>query len=132
MTRLFDKRLAATAGAAMLIAGGASPAAAHDRYDGYSHGYDRNAVNRCVVAAERTATRYHRGARANVTDIRDVRRTRHGMEVRGRIAVRDWDRHGDRQGYRTYRGRGYDTGSFSCRVAYGRIVDLDFRGIRGL
>ena len=27
------------------------------------------------------------------------------------------------------RGRGFDTGSFKCRVEAGRIVDLDVRGI---
>jgi hypothetical protein len=53
---------------------------------------------------------------------------------------RDW-RRGD--GYYgrgwddDYRGwdngyRGYDSGRFTCRVRYGRVVDLDYSGIRGL
>ncbi|MCX7282550.1 MAG: hypothetical protein NTX28_00630, partial [Novosphingobium sp.] len=82
--------------------------------------------------------------RADVTDIRDVRDTRYGYEVRGRIAVnaqgRDW-RNGDprygRGWNNDYRGwdsslRGYDSGTFKCRFERGRIVDLDYSGIRGL
>lgn len=126
-------------------------------YDGYSGGYDRyrtgygdynrgnprGAVEQCVRSAEANASRYSYG-RADVTDIRDVRPTREGYEVRGRIAVntmgRDW-RYGDGSYGRgwggDYRGwnsglRGYDSGSFKCRVAWGRVVDLDYSGIRGL
>jgi hypothetical protein len=79
-----------------------------------------------------------------VTDIRNIDRTRDGYRISGRIAVnqqgRDW-RGGDRrygQGWgNDYRGwndnyRGYDAGKFTCRVSYGRVVDLDFSGIRGL
>lgn len=130
------------------------------RYDraGYGDGYDgdyrhdrgrwgggspRGAVEQCVYAAERAASRYSYG-RADVTDIRSVRDTRYGWEVRGRIAVnshgRDW-RRGDGyygQGWGgDYRGwnhnlRGYDSGTFKCRVERGRVVDVDFNGIRGL
>lgn len=119
-----------------------------DRYDYY--GYDRGvgpreAVEQCVRAAERTASRYSYGGRAKVTDIRDVDRKDYGYRVKGRIAVnaigRDW-RWGDRDygsGWnRDYRGwnsslRGYDAGTFDCRVDYGgRVRDLDFNGIRGL
>lgn len=120
--------------------------------DGYGQGYGyrddyrwrgnpRQAVQQCVYAAERNAGRY---GRADVTDIRDIRETRYGFEVRGRIAVnangRDW-RRGDSSYGRgwggDYRGwndglRGYDSGSFRCRVEQGRIVDLDYSGIRGL
>ncbi len=126
-----------------------------DRYgydrSGYggSHGYDRGggnprqAVERCVREAEQTAGRYSRG-HADVTYIRSVRDTRYGYKVVGRIAVnssgRVW-RTGDRaygNGWNgDYRGwnsnlRGYDAGSFECRVEQGRVVDLDFNGIRGL
>ncbi len=124
-----------------------------DRYNSYyrSSGYGyypnrgnpRTAVEQCVRSAERTASRYSYG-RADVTDIRDVRLTREGYEVRGRIAVnamgRNW-RNGDgwygRGWDGDYRGwnsglRGYDSGSFKCRVAWGRVVDLDYSGIRGL
>lgn len=129
------------------------------RYDragyGWNNGYDdynrgsyyggnpRQAVEQCVYAAERSAGRYSYG-RADVTDIRQVRNTRYGFEVKGRIAVnqsnRGW-RSGD--GYYgrgwggDYRGwnnnlRGYDSGSFECKFERGRVVDLDFDGIRGL
>ncbi|MCW1381358.1 hypothetical protein OLX02_00840 [Novosphingobium sp. KCTC 2891] len=109
----------------------------------YSRGNPRTAVEQCVRTAESNASRYSSG-RADVTDIRDVRPTREGYEVRGRIAVngmgRDW-RGGDSwygRGWNgDYRGwnsglRGYDSGSFRCKVAWGRVVDLDYSGIRGL
>lgn len=111
--------------------------------DRYSRGNPRQAVEQCVRAAERRASRFSYG-NADVTDVRDIRRTNRGFEVRGRIAVnsmgRDW-RDGDRyygRGWNgDYRGwdnryRGYDAGTFRCRVDYGRVVDLDFGGIRGL
>ncbi|BBC72520.1 conserved hypothetical protein [Altererythrobacter sp. B11] len=104
----------------------------------------RSAVEQCVYAAERTASRYSYGGRAKVTDIRDIDRRRDGYRVKGRIAVnthgRDW-RVGDNRYGRgwnnDYRGwndryRGYDAGSFTCRVEYGRVVDIDYSGIRGL
>ncbi|OYZ34609.1 MAG: hypothetical protein B7Y31_11420, partial [Novosphingobium sp. 16-62-11] len=91
----------------------------------------RAAVAQCVQAAERNAGRVSYG-RADVTDVRDVRNTRYGYEVRGRIAVnsrgRDW-RDGDARYGRgwnnDYRGwntslRGYDSGSFKCRIERGR------------
>ena len=108
------------------------------------HMNPRQTVEMCVRGAERMASRHSFGGRADVTDVRDVRNTRFGFEVRGRIAVnamgRGW-RHGDnRYGYgwnNDYRGwndglRGYDNGSFTCRVERGRVVDMDFDGIRGL
>lgn len=132
----------------------------YDGYDGYGRrGYDddrrwrgspRAAVEQCVHAAERyAASRY---GRADVIDIRQVRDTRWGFEVKGTIAVgggRDrnrgwqngggyynegyynqpgWDR-GDRYGYGYGR---YDDGSFKCKFERGRITDLDIDGIRGL
>lgn len=110
---------------------------------GWNVGNPRGAVEQCVYAAERAAGRYSHG-RADVTDIRSVRDTRHGFEVRGRIAVNSqghsW-RRGDSnygQGWGgDYRGwnsglRGYDSGSFTCRYERGRVVDVDFNGIRGL
>lgn len=126
--------------------------AGYDDYRGYDRDHDgrgwqrgnpRAAVEQCVRSAERDARRYGHG-RADVTDVRDVRETRWGYEVRGRIAVntmgRDW-RRGDGEYGRgwngDYRGwnnsmRGYDSGAFTCRVERGRVVDLDYRGIRGL
>lgn len=119
------------------------------RYDraGYGNGYGyrqnpRQAVAQCVSATERYASSRYR--RADVTDVRDIRRTRNGLEVRGRVAVntsgRDWRRGDDTYGRGwggDYRGwnsslRGYDAGSFTCRVDRGRVINLDIDGIRGL
>jgi hypothetical protein len=106
-------------------------------------GSPRRAVEQCVYAAEREAGRYSHG-RADVTDIRSVRDTRYGFEVRGRIAVNSrghsWRRGDSDYGHGwggDYRGwnhglRGYDSGTFKCRVERGRVVDVDFNGIRGL
>jgi hypothetical protein len=116
-----------------------------DRYGGrhWGGGSPRRAVEQCVYAAERAASRYSYG-RADVTDIRSVRDTRRGFEVRGRIAVNSRG-HGWRRGDSNYgqgwggdyRGwndglRGYDSGKFTCYVEHGRVVDVDFKGIRGL
>ncbi len=93
----------------------------HDQR-GYRDNYRQAAVAQCVQAAEQTASRYTYG-RAQVYDIRDVDRERGRFEVKGRIAVQDRGR-----GYR----QGWDQGRFSCDVRRGRVVDLDFSGIRGL
>jgi hypothetical protein len=106
---------------------------------GYNNAYGdpRQAVEQCVYAAERQANRYSYGGNANVTDIRNIDRTRDGYRIRGRIAVntrnRDW-RGGWGNDYRGWdnRNNGYDAGNFSCRVQYGRVTDIDFSGIRGL
>lgn len=118
------------------------------RRDGYAYGARdgirpggltwRSAVAKCVSAAEARASRF---GNADVTDIRDVRQTRWGYEVKGRIAV-NGGRHGWRgddrrygQGWDgDYRGwnsglSGYDSGRFECTVAHGRVVDVDFRGL---
>jgi hypothetical protein len=110
----------------------------YDRY-GYGRGGDpRQAVEQCVYAAERNASRYSYGrSGAKVTDIRSVNDRRDGYTVKGRIAVntnnRDWRRGWDND-YRGYNDRysGYDAGRFTCDVRYGRVVDLDYSGIRGL
>lgn len=101
------------------------------RYDRDRYGYryrgrgmdPRAAVDQCVRAVERRASRYSYG-RAQVTRITRVRDRRRGFEVRGRLAV-------DERGYGRRGRRGYDTGKFSCDVEYGRIRDLDIDGIRG-
>jgi hypothetical protein len=121
------------------------------RYDraGYGRGHGggyrdnpRQAIEQCVHAAERQAS--SRYGRADVTDVRQIRETRYGYEVKGRIAVntrgRDWHRGDGNYGNGwggDYRGwnnshRGYDAGSFECKVERGRVVDLDIDGIRGL
>lgn len=107
------------------------------------YGNPRQAIELCVRTAERDAGRYSYG-RADVTDIRDVDTNSRGYTVKGRIAVnsngRDW-RNGDNRYGRgwgnDYRGwndnlRGYDSGSFKCKVEYGRVVDIDYSGVRGL
>ena len=111
---------------------------------GYGYSNPRQAVEQCVLAAERDASRYSWGGRADVTDVRTVRQTRNGYEVRGRIAVnnmgRGWRRgdvsygrgwNGDYRGWNTNL-RGYDSGTFTCRTNYGRVADVDYNGIRGL
>ena len=118
----------------------------NDRYDrsGYrNNGNPRQAVEQCIATAENQASRYSYG-RADVTDIRSVDRNNRGYTVRGRIAVndqgRDWRRGDSNYGNgwnNDYRGwnnnlRGYDAGSFTCRVQYGRVVEIDFNGVRGL
>lgn len=136
--------------AGALIIGGiaavASAASRGNRYDGYDNraGNPRSAVEQCVYAAERNAARYSWRGNAKVTDIRDIDRKRDGYTVKGRIAVntmgRDWRRSDARYGrgwnndYRGWDSRysGYDSGKFTCKVRYGRVVDLDYSGIRGL
>jgi len=86
--------------------------------------YQQNAVDLCVRAAERTAARYNYGTRAEVYQIRDVDRERNGFEVKGRIAVQERGRN--------YRRDQWDEGKFTCEVQRGRVVDLDYSGIRGL
>jgi len=99
----------------------------------YGRNNARNAVEACVRAAERQAQRYT-GSRAEVYEIRDVDRERRGFEVKGRIAVRDnYRSRGNRGDYRRgYRNNGWDEGRFECDFRNGRVVDIDFSGIRGL
>ena len=132
--------------AGALIIGGIAAiasAASKDRYrDGYryhenryGHGNSNRAVDKCVRAVERDARRA--GFRyANVTQIRDVDRERRGWEVTGRLVVEDgrsWNR-GDRHRYGRdrYRDRDLDRGKFKCEIRRGRVVDISYRGIRGL
>jgi hypothetical protein len=106
-----------------------------DRYDrrgDYSRGgYDysdrrfgsRAAVDQCVRAAQRQASRF---GRARVTDVTKIDRVRGGYEVRGRIIVDDWDRYGNR--YDRYND-GYDKGKFSCFARYDGVADLRLSGL---
>jgi hypothetical protein len=117
----------------------------YNGYGGYRSGYGyngyntdpRQAVEQCVAAATNQASRYSRGGRAQVTDIRNIDRTRYGYKISGRIAVntgnRNW-RGGWGNDWRGWNSNysGYDAGKFTCRVDYGRITNLDFNGIRGL
>jgi hypothetical protein len=118
-------------------------------YDrGYGYGYGnrygggRAAVNQCVNAVERWASRY---SRTDVTEIQDIERTRYGYRVSGKLVVQDgWRGHNryDRDGYGRHdydrggygRGgygynRGYDKGRFTCYIERGRVVDIDYRGL---
>ena len=80
----------------------------------------RQAVNRCVRAAERGATNY---GRSNVTDIRDIDRTRYGYRVKGRILVD--------QGRGRYQRSGYsDKGNFTCYIEGNRVSDVRYSGLR--
>jgi hypothetical protein len=122
--------------AAVASAAGRDRGRYDDRY--YNRGGNpRTAVEQCVYAAERTANRYSHGGGAKVTDIRDVDSKRDGYKVKGRIAVNtrnnDW-RRGWGNDYRGWNNRysGYDAGKFTCEIRHGRVVDLDFDGIRGL
>ncbi len=127
---------------AVIIGGIAALAGAFDgdddRYrDRYRRGYDnrynsRGAIERCVAAVENNARRY--GYRyADVTEIRDVDGRRGDLRVKGRMTVDGrYDRY-SRYGYDRYdRGRGYDSGKFTCRIDRGRVYDIDYDGIRGL
>ncbi|GAB5349354.1 hypothetical protein [Alteriqipengyuania sp. 357] len=97
-----------------------------------SNGNPRGAIDKCVRVAENQARRA--GYRyANVVDINRVRDTRRGWNITGRIEV-DGAR-GYRDQRRGYDRRGYDRGDrgrFSCQIRRGRVVDIDYRGIRGL
>lgn len=93
----------------------------YDRYDGRRMG--RQMVERCIRAAERQAQRFGGYRHADVTDIRDVDRTRYGLRVKGRIQV---------EGSRGYRGRNYDRGRFTCYADGRGRPQVEFSGIRGL
>lgn len=131
------------AGAVVLGGLAAILSADNDRYDGryndryrgrynddprYGYGYDynrygnsRGAVGQCVSAVERGTSRY---GRTDVTQVTSIDRKRDGYRVKGRLLVRDG--YGGRWG----RGGSYDKGKFSCDVRYGRVVDVDYSGLR--
>ena len=109
------------------------------RGDRWSHrGNPRRAVEKCVNAARQDARRY--GYRhAQVTDISDVKDTRYGWRVKGRIMVDSsyrggrYDRYGYRDNYNRYnRWNERDSGKFTCYIERGRVADVDFKGIRHL
>ncbi|QPC97789.1 hypothetical protein [Qipengyuania soli] len=103
-----------------------------------SRGNPRAAVERCVNAARQDARRYGYNY-AQVTDISDVKDTRYGWRVKGRIMVDGnyrggrYDRYGYRDNYNRYnRWNDRDSGKFTCYIERGRVTDVDFKGIRGL
>jgi hypothetical protein len=89
-------------------------------YDYRRYGNARQAVNQCVRDVEYRSGRW---GRTDVTEIRDIDRTRSGYVVRGRVVVRD--------GYRGRWGRGgyYDRGNFRCEVRFGRVEAVRFSGL---
>jgi hypothetical protein len=95
-----------------------------NRYDRGGYGFRggaRGAVDRCVRAAENQARRFGGYRFADVTDVRDIDRTRDGFRVRGRIEVGGgWNR------------RGADRGKFTCRIDGRGAPLIDFDGVRGL
>jgi len=97
------------------------------RFRGYDANFGRRgverAIERCVRTAERQARRWGGYRFADVTQIRDVDRTRNGLRIKGRMEV---------QGGRYNRGRDFDRGRFTCRIERGVRPRIDFRGIRGL
>ncbi len=98
-------------------------------YDYNRYGNSRSAVQQCVSAAQQDLSRRgYRGAR--VTDVRDIDRKRDGYRVKGTLVVNErgggWNRD---YNYR-YGGRDYDQGRFSCDIRYGRVVDIDYSGLK--
>ncbi len=108
----------------------------HYRHNDHRYGYrqrisPRKAVRKCVRAAERRASHY---GRADVTDVRKVKRTKYGYKIKGRIAVRDNYRSNRGRYYqsrydRGYRHSNYDTGKFTCYVEGRRVSDVRIRGL---
>ena len=89
-----------------------------------SYGNPRQAVQQCVNAAQRGAY----GAR--VTDIRDVDQKRYGYRVKGTVIVNERGSGWGRDYNYRYSGRNYDQGRFTCDVQGGRVVGLDYSGLR--
>jgi hypothetical protein len=118
--------------AAVLSAGNNDRYYSGDNYDynrnAYRGGNSRVAVNQCVTSVERWANGYNR---SEVTQVRDIQRTRYGYRVKGNVVVQDGGRaYGS--GYRNARNgyaRGYDKGRFTCTVEWGRVVDIDYKGL---
>lgn len=129
----------------------------NDGYDYRRQGNSRQAIERCVSAVERGGSRRTDVDVTRITDVDRIRggyRVEGRLAVdyanRGRgYEGRGYDDRGrgyeDRgrgyesrdRGYegRGYEGRGYsrggydDRGSFTCTVAYGRVQDINVRGV---
>jgi hypothetical protein len=111
----------------------------HDRRDRrFAPVSPRTAIDQCVRAAERGSRRLD----GDVTDVRSVRQTRDGYEVRGRIAVKTFQGQWRGQGqygngwgndFRSLNSnlRGYDAGTFTCTYERGR-TSVNYNGVRGL
>ena len=93
----------------------------------YNRGGGQRAIERCIRVAERQARRFGGYRYADVTQIRDVDRTRYGWRVKGRMEVQGLQG----RGY-GYGNRGYDRGKFTCHVDGRGRPQIDFSSIRGL
>lgn len=94
--------------------------AGYDHRGGYGGGYrmgPRQAVEQCVRATER---RLGRGG--DVTDVRNIDRTRYGYRVTGRVEVGQY-------GGRGWRDQYGDRGRFTCIIEGGRVQDVRISGI---
>lgn len=123
-----------------------------NRYDD-NRGNPRDAIERCVQAAQSNAARAY--SRADVTQITGVDRSGRGYQVRGNISVDGGNGYNNNRGWGGSYGGNYggnynngyaggygnnwndnnrnsDSGSFRCKVEYGQVVDLDYSGVRGL
>jgi hypothetical protein len=92
--------------------------------NGFGRG-ERGLVERCARNAELEARRRGGWRAAQVTEIRNVDRTRDGFRVRGVVEV---------QGSPGFGGRNFDRGRFNCFVdgRGGGRPFIEFGGIRGL
>jgi hypothetical protein len=98
-------------------------------YGYYNNGYNsRRAVDQCVQAARRDASRY---GWARVTDVTSIERVRGGYAVRGRLVVDRGGRGSDRGYYYDRYDDRYDKGRFTCVTRYGGVDDLRLGGLRG-
>lgn len=96
----------------------------HNSYQGGYYNPARQATQLCINSVE-YGSRYNA---KKVTDIRDIERTRYGYRVKGRLAVKEaaYGGYGYNRGYANY-----DSGRFTCYVEHGRVVDVDYSGIKG-
>jgi hypothetical protein len=127
--------------AALLSAGKNNRNNGGDNYEynrpGYNYddrgGNSRAAVNRCINSVERWSNGHRR---SEVTQVRDIQRTRFGYRVIGNLVVKDSQQDraynngygGDRYDGNTY-GRRYNKGWFTCTFEQGRVVGVDYSGL---
>ena len=81
----------------------------------------RDAIDSCVYATEREASRYFGTRRAQVTEIDRVKRTRYGVQIQGRIDV---------PGLGYGRRGGYGDTTFSCYVDQNMDPAVNVAGYR--
>ena len=139
--------------AALLSAGKKDHNHGGDNYDYNRTSYNYNnrggggraAVNQCINSVERRA---NANSRSEVTQVRDIQRTRFGYRVTGNIVVKnsqrdrnynngygaerynqgDHNNQYDRYDRNTY-GRRFDKGWFTCTFEQGRVVGVDYSGL---